>query len=281
MLKNKICIGTSNFGKKYGYNKDKFNSKELNKLFKYLKKNNIHYLDSAEGYDNHRLLKRNINNFKLIYKINFLQNNDHDKILSNLKNILESLNLSKFECLLIHGVKNLSKQKLKKIFIFLNKIKRKNITKFFGASIYDEKDLRKIYKLKYKLDIIQLPINIFDRSFINNKTILSLKKRGVKFHARSIFLQGTLLIKNKKLPNYFDRWKNLFNKWDDWHIENNAKKIETCINFMSQLKFIDKIIIGINDLKQLKEIIKTKKSKFPTNIYSKDQKLLKPYLWKL
>ena len=108
-----------------------------------------------------------------------------------------------------------------------------------------------------------------------------MRKKGIKFHARSIFLQGILLKDKKSLPKYFLKWIMLFDKWEDWHKKNRQKKIVSCINFVSKIKFIDKIIVGINNLEQLKQIIKIKESKYPINIYSKDQKLLKPYLWKL
>ena len=51
------------------------------------------------------------------------------------------------------------------------------------------------------------------------------------------------------------------------------QKIETCINFMSQLEFIDKIIIGINDLNNLKKL-KLKKVNF-RQIYTQRSKIVK------
>ena len=71
MKKAKICIGTSNFGKLYGHNQDKFNKRDISKLFDYLKVNNLPYLDTAESYGNIGLFENKIKNFKLIYKINF------------------------------------------------------------------------------------------------------------------------------------------------------------------------------------------------------------------
>ena len=109
--------------------------------------------------------------------------------------------------------------------------------------------------------------------------ILKFKKRGTKFHARSIFLQGILLEDTNSLPKYFLKWKKVFKKWDNWHTKNNVDKLASCINFIDSVRFIDKIIIGINNINQLKEILRVKKSKYPKKILSKNKKLIKPYLW--
>ena len=49
---------------------------------------------------------------------------------------------------------------------------------------------------KFKIDFIQVPFNVFDRRILNKKILKKIKKKSVKIHARSIFLQG-LLIKKK------------------------------------------------------------------------------------
>ena len=56
-----------------------------------------------------------------------------------------------------------------------------------------------------------------------------------------------------------------FKKWDDWHSKNNVDKLASCINFVDSVKFIDKIIIGINNLNQLNEILRVKKVKIFKN----------------
>ena len=100
---------------------------------------------------------------------------------------------------------------------------------------------------------------------------------------RSIFLQGILLLDYKKLPRYFKRWRNIFKSWDNWNKTNNQEKVHTCLNFIKNIKYIDKIIFGVASLKQLKEIIhfnKLNSIKNPPNFLINDKKLLDPRLWK-
>ena len=64
----RLAVGTANFGSRYGV----FNTKIKNprKIFKFLKKNNIDYIDTALNYKNQKtLIKENLNKFKIITKI--------------------------------------------------------------------------------------------------------------------------------------------------------------------------------------------------------------------
>ena len=68
-------------------------------------------------------------------------------------------------------------------------MKKKRKIHKLGISIYNLEEINFALK-KFKFNIIQLPINLFDRKLINNGILNRLKKRGYEIHARSIFLQG-------------------------------------------------------------------------------------------
>ena len=134
----------------------------------------------------------------------------------------------------------------------------------------------------YNFDVIQCPVNIFDRDFIIKKTLKKLKKRNIEVHVRSIFLQGLLLMEKEKLPKYFEKWTNEFVKWNQYLSENNVTALEACISFIRQQKDIDKVIIGVDSVIQLNNILNTFKSKRTINNFNlkiNNKYLLKPSLW--
>ena len=133
-------------------------------------------------------------------------------------------------------------------------LKKKKIIKKIGVSFYEKKNLRKTIN-KFKLDFIQVPVNIFDQRFIDKNTISILKKKKVEIHARSIFLQGILLKQNKRVVKKFLIWKNIFNKYYDYLKKKKLTPIKACLNFVINKDYIDKIIVGVFSEKQLKEII--------------------------
>ena len=167
-----------------------------------------------------------------------------------------------------------------KIFESLEEAKKKGLIKKFGYSVYSFSNLRKICS-KVKPDIIQCPYNILDQRLIKKNNLNFLKHNSIEVHVRSVFLQGLLLMPQKKIPIYFNKWKNIFNNWEKWLVKSKFSKLSACLNCVYNTKGIDKIVIGVNETKQLEEIfnIKMKKLSIPKNISSKDEKLINPNLW--
>ena len=88
----------------------------------------------------------------------------------------------------------------------------------------------------------------------------------------------------KDIPKNFKKYRNLFLDWDYWLKKKKMSAIKACLNFVANTKDIDKIIVGINNLKQLKEILGiklNKKIKIPKKISSNDPRLIFPYLWQI
>jgi len=64
-MKQKLILGTVQFGQRYGiYKKKIIKEKEINKIFKYAFKNNIIFLDTATSYGKSNLYIKNFNNKK-------------------------------------------------------------------------------------------------------------------------------------------------------------------------------------------------------------------------
>jgi hypothetical protein len=88
-----------------------------------------------------------------------------------------------------------------------------------------------------------------------------MKKKNIEIHARSIFLQGLLLLKKKKIPKSFLRYSYIFEKWNSWLKKNKINNLNACLNFIANQKNIKKFVVGVDSLKQLTEIVNFKKSK--------------------
>ena len=163
----------------------------------------------------------------------------------------------------------------------MTQLKKKNLTKKIGVSVYSPEELDKLLK-KFNFDIVQIPINIFDRRFLKNNYLIKLKRKGIEIHARSIFLQGLLLLDYTHLPKYFKKWSKLFKEWDEWNIKNNQKKILTCLNFIYKIQHLDKVVLGVSSYKQFNEIISlklTKNTKYPKKIFNLSKNLVDPRSW--
>ena len=168
------------------------------------------------------------------------------------------------------------------MLILLNSLKSLNYIRNVGISLYEKKSLKNITNFKL-LDIIQVPINIFDRNFISKEILKNLKKNNVKVQARSIFLQGFLLENFQKTKKLYLLEKPLLEFFEDWLVKNNISKLDACTSFIKKNKQIYSTVVGTNNLTQFKQILcsfsKIKTKKIPKKMISKKNEFIDPRKW--
>ena len=94
-----------------------------------------------------------------------------------------------------------------------------------------------------------------------------LNKLNISFHARSIFLQGLLLMNLNRIPDQFSPYNQIFQYWHKWLFENQLSALDACLNFVNQFQQVNKVIVGIDKKSQLTEILKVKKNSFKNFTY--------------
>ena len=279
-INSKLILGTANFLHPYGIFGNRIPKNKIRDTLNYSKKKKIKYLEISKDYKNaHYFSKEFSEHFKIYNKIDltpaFLKSISENDLIRYLKIDENNNNISYAVTLRKPNI--LFKKGGKRFFKLLNKFRLEGKIKKIGVSIYNTKNLKKIIK-NFKIDYIQLPLNIVNKEvFISSKRII--KKRKIEIHARSIFLQGLLLKNKNNLP------KKIIKLKDDWSfIDESLNKIKVsrfsaCINYVLNFK-IDKILIGINDLKQLDEILKFKRISKKVPFFSiKKKNLIDPVYW--
>lgn len=275
-------IGSANFTQRYGADSTKIKSNEIKKILNLAKKNNIYQIDTAEAYINKKDVFKNVDKkFKFSTKI--LPNSKWVSLefcQKELERHFKSLNNNKIETILFHDVKILFTKIGFKIFRNLEILKKKKYFQKIGLSIYDTECLSYI-NTSYDLDVIQCPYNILDRRIFTSGWYDKLKSKGIEIHIRSIFLQGLLVNKLVYKKKYFEKWKKKFSGWFKWLENNNISPIDYCFSDLLNYDF-DKIIIGINNSKNLEEVInfRTINKNKMINFSISDKKLIDPRNWK-
>ena len=287
-MTKKIVLGTAQFGLNYGisnkYGKLKF--KEIFKILSYCYNKKIDFLDTATAYgssedDIGKFFKLTKKKFKVVTKYTF-QNNK--TIKEQLRKTFNSLGYYPY-AILAHSKKDYLNKKFQ---IEVRKLKKKKIIKSFGVSLYSISELKTILKSKNKPDIIQIPVNLLDKRFLDKKVVENLKRKSIKIFARSIFLQG-LFFKNKKFViKNFKNIKGIYEKLGSIAKKENMNLGELSLNWVLNLKQIDKVVIAVDNLDHLKnnlDICKKKISKISINqiekINSNNNIIIRPDLWKI
>lgn len=251
-LMNKIIIGTANFEKQYGLLNNKISSNKIKYLLKFAKKNKISYLDTADDYKIKRTIFKNFNLYKKIdLSDNFF---DTGSLKEKINRYLFNDKISrKCYAVTLRKPENLLSLKGLKIMRYLLELKKIKKIKKIGISIYSTKKLSYILN-RYNFDYIQLPYNILNLNILNKtKKIINGKK--IEIHLRSIFLQGLLLKSKKQLPKELKKLKKNWTEIEKSLRDTGMKKISVCLNHALSAN-PDKIVIGVNSMKQLKEILK-------------------------
>ena len=287
---NKICIGSANFGLRYGLkNKKTLSDEVIKKIFRFANKNNINFIDTAISYKKSevRIGYSNQKNLNIITKISKIPNNVTNIkkwIIDNTILSCRRLNVTRLYGLLIHNTKDLkNKKKSKEIYKAFDYLIRKKVVKKIGLSIYEPRELDLYFK-DYDFKIVQTPINIFNRRIFTSGWLKKLKKKNIEIHARSIFLKGLLLKNSNKINDTFLKWEKKFIFFEKWTKKNNLSKLEACIRYLKNFKEIDKVIFGINDEKELREnlcFLEKKKLNIPNYLSIKSGNILNPKKWNI
>jgi aryl-alcohol dehydrogenase-like predicted oxidoreductase len=260
MLKmNKIALGTVQFGLDYGISNSRGKIPK-NEVFEILNKAynfKIKILDTAESYGKSEQLigsfiaktKRKI---KVITKVSHCNSMDLEK---HLEKSLKNLNINTVYAYLLHDFNGYLQDT--NIWESMKMLKKRKKVQKIGFSIYYTSDLEELLKEKVKFDILQIPYSIFDRRFETYFKLL--KKMNVEIHVRSIFLQGLVFKKTKRLSSFFNDIKGKIEKLNDLSVKNKIPISAICMNFVMLNNFIDKVVVGVENIGNLLEHIEAKR----------------------
>lgn len=299
----KLGLGTVQFGLSYGItNTDgQVSQTDALNILSCARKSGIDLLDTAAAYgSSEERLGCCLNeadelgsSFKLITKTVSLNMpeigiSDIKKVEQGFDSSLKNLGQPGVEGLLVHHVDDLLVPGGEHLYESMQQLKNTGKINKVGVSVYTGAQIEAVLK-RYKIDLIQLPFNIFDQRLLANGLISELKKQGVEIHVRSIFLQGVLLAEINKIPQVLKPYQAIFNRFDEAIKGSGLSRLAVTLGFIESISEIDYAIVGAVSVAQLKSICDVKQSLYKNRISDlidfnsfamDDEKLLNPGLWK-
>lgn len=255
----RLCLGTVQFGLHYGIQGAHMPSKDtVFSILDYAMQHGITELDTASGYgEAHKLIGEYLagegRNFHIITKLpkdifrDKKETEYKDHAERSVETSLQHLNIPKLNGLLFHNPLFLYDEAAVKVLMDL---KTSGYTEQIGVSVYCQRDAE--YARKLQLDLIQLPVNLFDRrfnSFIKGGTT----GKKIKVYARSVYLQGLLLMDpeevKKKLPAAYGYIK----QFDELCSHFQYSRREIALSYIKNKSGIASLVFGVDSLAQLKE----------------------------
>jgi aryl-alcohol dehydrogenase-like predicted oxidoreductase len=283
----KLALGTVQLGLPYGINNTSGVpvNDEIKKIFTVANKAGIHVIDTAIAYGDaeEKIGRHSGGNFKIISKLPAFPGEKYSSswLDDTINASLQRLQTSKLHGLLLHRPSQLLGKDGSRLFEDLQNLKLDGKVDNIGISIYEPSELDSIGNI-YELDIVQAPLSILDRRLVESRWLSKLSEAGIEVHARSVFLQGLLLVESSKRLQKFAPWNDILSKYDRWLENSGLTALQACIRFVLSFKEISNIVVGIDNAKHLEEIIAASKGDspiIPDDISSNDIKLINPLSW--
>lgn len=285
----RLAIGTVQFGQSYGLtnSRGQVGPREVAAILAYALTAGVDTLDTAVIYgDAERILGEvGVAGFRVVSKVPSVVNASGSVsgwLREQVRASLQRLRVERLSGLLLHNPDDLLGPHAADIAKTMAEVVAEGWVDKVGVSVYTPGQLERLFDLM-PIQLVQLPLSVFDRRFDEAGWLDRLTERGIEVHARSIFLQGLLLMDPASCPRSFAPWMPLIESWHDWLIANSRRPIDACVAHLASYPQISRCIVGCDGLDQLQEIIqamRTPACRAPIQFAAKDASLLIPALWR-
>lgn len=284
----KLALGTVQFGLPYGIANQagQVSRSEAKAILQLASANGIDTLDTAIAYgeSEQRLGEIGVPDWRIVSKLPAIPDDCADTLKwveAAVGESMQRLNVNSLYGLLLHRPQQLMEKNGNHLYCALQHLKQEGLVQKVGISIYDPSELDVLCS-HFQFDLVQAPFNIMDRRLIETGWLSRLTKQNTELHVRSIFLQGLLLIVQSDRPSKFNRWAPLWSQWHAWLKDANLTPLQACLRYALSFPEISRVIIGVDNQKQLKEIIHAAKGpapQIPEAFKIDDPDLINPARW--
>lgn len=277
----KLALGTVQFGLDYGISNEAGQTpiEEVSEILREAHTSGINTIDTARAYGTSEQVLgiTGVQDFDIVSKLN---PNELDTLSleAQVEDSLKKLKVEQLYGVLFHNV--ISALDYPNAVHQLHTLKKKGLINKVGYSIDASPEKLSILISKYGLpDILQVPYNLLDRRF--ESQLIMLHRQGVEIHTRSAFLQGLFFMNREQLDPFFQSIKPFLTDLQREFTDTKALA-GFLLNEVIKQDFIDKVVIGVNTVAQLKANISgimNDSSGINVDIPRVNENILMPNLW--
>jgi aryl-alcohol dehydrogenase-like predicted oxidoreductase len=255
-----IALGTANFGLQYGVkNQRQLRVAEVEQILNACRASGVTTVDTAVGYGKSQRVLGEVGcrDFDCITKLPGLPAQLEDVlewVRSQVVQALLDLRKDRLYGLLLHRPSELLGPRGPELSCALRQVQEEFEIEKIGISVYEPQELWDCWKV-LQYDLVQIPCNVFDQRFTADSILVHLKSYNIEVHARSVFLQGLLLMPKSSRPAYFSPWAHVFDAWHDSVSASERTPLEVCLGFADRQGFVHKWVIGVDSKNQFLGIL--------------------------
>ncbi len=292
----KIGLGSVQFGLDYGISNasGKVPPDEVKRILRVAAGEGIELLDTASLYgDSESVLGQALSEgsqFRVVTKTckisaSKVTPDNVDDVSAAFDSSLRKLGHDSVYGLLVHDADDLLKDGGVRLLDWLQKTRSEGKVRNIGVSVYTAKQIDQILEL-FQPDLVQLPLNVLDQRLIRSGHLTRLKSLGVEIHARSVFLQGLLLMSENRLNSFFDPVREHLRRYLLSLNQAGISPVEAALGFALARDEIDAVIVGVCSRREMKEICSAASSNATSSFdftrwAIRNENILNPARWNL
>lgn len=292
----KLGLGTVQFGLDYGVSNTQGRTPrdEVARILELAQSDGITVLDTAALYgSSEEVLGESLpadHVFKIVTKtIQFrrekITREDALHLSSVFNDSLHKLRQDKVYGLLAHHADDLLAEGGEHLMEVMLDLKSRGLVEKIGVSMYNSEQIDRILD-RYTIDLVQVPINVFDQRLLVGGKLKQLKTSGIEIHARSLFLQGLLLMPIEHIAEYFAPLKQQITAYHAYLQSHGLSLLQGALAFAASCKEIDEGILGVCSTQELRGTLDAWQG-LPRQVLDfsgfacSDERMINPALWKL
>jgi len=259
-----LCLGTAQFGLAYGITNSagQVSEEAVAELLEQACNVGIRWLDTAQAYGNaEEVLGRHLPNshkFQLISKLKAQPQHafgpqDTELWEQAYQVSCQHLGVKRLHSLLLHAPADLRKPGGKYLQDWLLGLRERGLVQRIGLSIYTAEDLEGV--IPELLDLVQLPLSLFDQRLLQDGTLAKLRARGTVIHARSLYLQGLLLKPAAQWPGWVSPEVLAHqHALESLALQRGSSLIDLALSFARDQTDLEGVVLGVCNVQELREL---------------------------
>ena len=259
----KLGLGTVQFGLDYGIANrgGQTSSDEVARILQLAAAHGIRIVDTAALYGNSEtVLGENLqqtSTFDIVTKTAQFTGAEATADAQQLEQVfhqsLVRLRRPAVYGLLVHQADHLTRPGGALLMDKMQELKARGLVRRIGVSVYSAAQIDRVLD-NYAIDLIQVPINVFDQRLLHSGHLRRLQRGGIEVHARSAFLQGLLLMTPQSVPEHLSAARKPLESFHRQALERGLSPLQVALGFVAGLEEVDSVICGVNDHRQLLEL---------------------------
>jgi aryl-alcohol dehydrogenase-like predicted oxidoreductase len=212
----KLGLGTAQFGLSYGVTNvgGQVPAARAQTMIRCAFEQGIELFDTAPDYGTAEKVLGSVQlpgAAKIVTKIGRLGRNSFgpraiSQIRTRFRDSLARLHRPDVYGVLLHAPDDLRLPGADLLIEMLHDLRDRGMVRRVGISAYRREQIDYCLR-RFSLDLFQVPVSYLDQRLVRSGLLGDILKSGAEIHARSAFLQGSLLVEPDALPGYFEPWR--------------------------------------------------------------------------